>query len=305
MSQPPGGDPPSEQQVPLPDRPPEPDAETARVRVGKPSSEGPIRAPDAPPALTPPSTPSGIISADPVGWTGHATQGSAPASPGDSAPGEPVVGWASPAPPAQHVTEGVVIAGVFARLVAYSVDGMILLCLNIVVNGIIGTYTTSPDDTLALVVSGVLIGVDFLYFVGLWTSGWQATLGMRLLKLRVLGAQTAGTLPANDALLRWLGLSGAVSILTLVPGIGPYISLAALIWILALLVSTSTDRLHQGLHDRWARSVVVQPAPGGSGAAVITCLILVVLVAVVLPLGLLAVAGDQIEEILSSVGRSI
>ena len=42
---------------------------------------------------------------------------------------------------------------------------------------------------------------------------------MRLLRLRVLNAATAGTLPFNDALLRWLGLTGAIGILGLVPGI--------------------------------------------------------------------------------------
>ncbi|MEO8572015.1 MAG: hypothetical protein ABI553_10000, partial [Chloroflexota bacterium] len=106
-------------------------------------------------------------------------------------------------------------------------------------------------------------------------------------------------------LLRWLALSGAVSILMLVPGIGSTISLIGFAWVLALLVSTSTNRLHQGLHDRWARSVVVQPAPGGSGVAIVTCLVLVVIVAVVLPLLVLAVAGDQIQTILDQMGQSV
>lgn len=286
MSQPPSGDP-----------PPEPDAETARVRVGETGQEAPTPVPEPPLTPPPPPPPAGIISADPVGWTG-------PEATGNADPNAPVVAWAAPAPPPQ-VTEGLVIAGVFARLVAYSVDVLILLCVNLAVNGILGIYTASQDDPLALVISGVLIGVECLYFVGLWTSGWQGTLGMRLLKLRVLGAVTAGTLSANDALLRWLALSGAASILTLVPGIGPYIGLAGLIWVIALLVTASTNPLHQGLHDRWARSVIVQPAPGGSGAAVVTCLIVIVLLVVVLPLAFLAIAGDQIQEILSKMGDSI
>ena len=57
---------------------------------------------------------------------------------------------------------------------------------------------------------GLFVGVDFLYFVGLWTSGWHGTLGMRLMRLRVLGAANATTLSFNDALLRWIALSGAV-----------------------------------------------------------------------------------------------
>ena len=107
---------------------------------------------------------------------------------------------------------------------------------------------------------------------------------MRLLRLRVLDAGTAGTMRLNDALLRWIGLAGAIGILGLVPGLEGYIGLIGAIWLVVLLVSTGTDRLHQGLHDRWARSVVVQPAPGGSGMAIATCLVLVVLIGLVLPI---------------------
>ncbi len=63
--------------------------------------------------------------------------------------------------------------------------------------------------------------------------------------------------------------------------------------------------LHQGLHDRWARSVVVQPAPGGSGLAFATCLILVVFVFIVLPIITLFMVSDQVAQILSQIGNSI
>ncbi len=257
--------------------------------------------PDAQTQQDPPAPPAGIISANPVGWSG-----AVPPAPDGQATGGPASGWVVPAPRAAvPVAEGVVIAGVFARLVAYSIDVLFLLCINITVDALLGLYNPTPDDTLALVVRGLFIGFDFLYFVGLWTSGLRGTLGMRLLRLRILDAVTAGTLSANEALLRWLALSGAVSILMLVPGIGSTISLIGFTWVFALLVSTSTNRLHQGLHDRWARSVVVQPAPGGSGVAIATCLVLVVIVAVVLPLLFLAVAGDQIQTILDQMGQSV
>jgi uncharacterized RDD family membrane protein YckC len=276
---------------------PEPDAETARVPVGDvPSVEA------APLSPEPPAPPSGLISARPVGWIDPARDSSGTKPAGDG----PLVAWAAPAAQvAVPVTEGLVIAGVFTRLVAYSADLLILGSINLIATGLLGLYVAGRDDALALVLSGVLIGVDFLYFVGLWTSGWQATLGMRLLRLRILGAATARTLSVNDALLRWLALSGAASILTLVPGIGPYVGLVSFLWILVLLISTGTNPLHQGLHDRWARSVVVQPAPGGSGLALATCLVLVVLVGLLLPIAVLAVAGDQVRLILSQIGESI
>ena len=295
----PDEDPPHEPATPPDPAVPEPDAETARVPLtpDSPPSSAPV------PPLTPDAAPppTGLISAEPVGWTGPA-QDPTGAAPTDG----PVVAWAAPAAHvAVPVTEGLVIAGVFSRVVAYSADLLLLGAANAAVSALLSLYDQPRDESLALIVSGVLIGVDFLYFVGLWTSRLQGTLGMRLLKLRILGAATAGPLSINDAVLRWLALSGAVSILTIVPEIGPYIGFFAFIWVLALLVSTGTNRLHQGLHDRWARSVVVLPAPGGSGAAIVTCLVLVVFVGVVLPFIALALAGDQFREILSRIGDSI
>jgi uncharacterized RDD family membrane protein YckC len=299
----PGQDPPPDPATP------EPDAETTRVPLQpapatEPSSETPA-APDPgqePPAPTDPTPPTaGLISAAPVGWAGS-SQEPTPAPPGEG----PAVSWAPPVQPvAASVTDGLVISGVFTRLVAYSVDILFLQLLNLVALGLIGAFGAGRDDTLTLIVAGLYVAVDFLYFVGLWTSHWQATLGMRLLRLRILGAANATTLSINDALLRWLALSGAVSILTLVPGAAVYVGLLGALWALALLITTATNPLHQGLHDRWARSVIVQPAPGGSGVAVVTCLVLVVVFVVILPLGLVTVFGDQVQEILLEIGRSV
>ncbi len=299
----PEGDRPPAPATPPPDAAiPEPEAETARVPIGESPAEPPAEDPTAP--LTPPPSTAGIISAEPVGWA--ATGGNPTSDPGGTPPGGPPVYWEAPVTRAAvPVAEGVVIAGVFSRAVAYSVDALLLGALNLIVFGLLGILDETRDDALVLIVSGVLVGVDFLYFVGLWTSGLQATLGMRLLRLRILGVQTARTLSINDALLRWIALSGAVGILTLVPGLGGYIGLVSLLWFFVLLLSTSTNPLRQGLHDRWARSVVVQPAPGGSGAAIVTCLVLVVFVGLILPIAFLAIAGDQLRVILSQIGGSI
>jgi uncharacterized RDD family membrane protein YckC len=305
-SQTPSGEPPLEP-TPPPTDPvaSEPDAVTARVPV--PDAAAPDAEPTAPaspapgelaPApLEPPQASAGLISAQPVGPAG--AQAGPP-------PNEPLVAWAAPTGPAAiPVTEGLVIAGTFSRLVAYSADLLFLGAIGVAVNGALGLFDTGRDGTLALIVAGVLIAVDFLYFVGLWTSGFQATLGMRMLRLRILGANTASTLSLNDGLLRWLALSGAVGILTLVPGLSGFLGLLSLVWLVVLLGTTALNPLHQGLHDRWARSVVVQPAPGGSGAAFATCLILVVFVFILLPILALLLAGDQVAHLLSQIGQSI
>jgi uncharacterized RDD family membrane protein YckC len=314
----PEGDTPPDAAAPDPDpgaRPPdpaapEPDAETARVPLeggpteGAPASQAPGSTPGASAEPAPQPAPAGLISAAPVGWTGAGQE--PPGAPTAAAADEPLVAWAPPvASAAVSVAEGVVIARTFPRVVAYSVDVLILAFANAIVGGLLGTYGQNRDATVALIVSVIFLGLEFLYFVGFWTSGWQATLGMRMLRLRVLGARDAQTLSLNGAVVRWLALSGGLAILALLPGIGAYVGLLSILWVLALLISTANDRLRQGLHDRWAGSVVVAPAPGGIGVAVITCLVLVVFVGVILPVIVLAVAGDSLREILSQVGNSI
>jgi uncharacterized RDD family membrane protein YckC len=324
----PDGDPPPESAAQPPDAAaPEPDAETARFPVAEtPPSETPP--PETPPSEStpppppfsdaappvepePPATtsdaqpPAGIISAAPVGWSG-APSDSPSGTPADG----PVVPWSAPAAPVAAAAvggavDGVVIARTFPRVVAYFVDSLILGTIGVALSALLGLYDSDPDPVAIFGVAAVLVLVDLLYFIGLWTSGLQATLGMRLLKLRVLDAVTAGTLPLNDALLRWIALSGAVGILGLVPGLRAYIGPLGAIWVLILLVSTATNPLRQGLHDRWARSVVVQPAPGGSGLAVVTCLVLLVLIGVVLPIAGFAIYGDQIRDILVEIGNSV
>lgn len=275
---------------------PSPDSETARVPLGSDATQSPSPAdPSAPP---PPA--AGLISATPVGWSGP---NDGPANPPPT--GGPQVAWAPPVRPVAQIVDGLVIAGVFPRLVAYSIDTLFLGLLNLAALGALGLFSTGRDTSLDVVVSVAFVIVDFLYFVGLWTSGWHATLGMRLLSLRLLTAASATTLSFNDALLRWIALSGAVAILALVPRVAGSLGLLSGLWVIVLLVTTATNPLHQGLHDRWARSVVVQPAPGGSGAAIATCLVIVVLLFIVLPLALVLVAGPQLEDIMRQIGESI
>ncbi len=279
--------------------PPEADAETTRVPLQPPPLEPATEPPPEAPVPADQAPAAGLISAAPVGWAG-------PDVPATSTDDGPAVPWAPPVQTsAVPVTAGLVIAGVFGRVVAYAIDIVFLQLLSLAVLGLVGGLGSDADPTVTLVVAGLFVGVDFLYFVGLWTSGWHGTLGMRLMRLRILGAADATTLSVNDALLRWLALSGAVSILALVPGIGRYIGLVTALWVLALLITTATNPLRQGLHDRWARSVVVQPAPGGSGAAVIGCIALLVLLFVVVPLVLVGLVGDQLQDILTEIGNSV
>jgi len=247
----------------------------------------------------PPDPTRGVISAAPVGWTGPDTQPTAPAD-------GPLVDWAPPAAaaPAPSIAAGTVIAGVFSRLVAYTIDLALLATVNVIVALALGTFDPGTDRTPRLVLNLVLVALGGVYFVVLWRSAWHATLGMRLLGLRILRAADGATLPLESAVLRWFVLTGAPTLVLTLPTSGSLLAFIAFIWFVILLLTTSTDRLHQGLHDRWAGSVVVQPAPGGSGAAVVGCLVLI-FIALLIPFGILALSGDAIREILSRVGDSI
>ncbi len=75
-------------------------------------------------------------------------------------------------------------------------------------------------------------------------------------------------------------------------------------WSLALLFTTATSPTKQGLHDRFANSAMVEPV-GVGNAALVGCVVLLVLVFVVLPvisIIALVIAGSAVTEILSTVG---
>ena len=89
------------------------------------------------------------------------------------------------------------------------------------------------------------------------------------------------------------------------PGVDTYIVPLGAVWLLVLLITTSSDRLRQGLHDKWARSVIVQPAPGGSGLAFATCLVLILIFGLVLPIAGIVLYGDQLRDVLTEIGNSV
>ncbi len=287
-------------QTPGGDPPPDPAAPTSPVPV-TPSAEPPV--PEPAPESTPTTPPQGLISAAPVGWA--ATD--QPAASG-AAPSGPEVAWAPPAATAAvSMGEGWVIAGVFSRLVAYFIDYALLAIASLVIFWTLGRFRGgSLTDAFVpttgwLVASVVFLLVDAIYFVAFWRSPWQATIGMRLIKVRVLRSVDGGTLSMNSAVTRWFGLSGLPQLLGYIPFLGSFISL---IWEIILLITSASHPLRQGLHDRWAGSVVVQPAPGGSGAAIIGCLLLIA-IPIILLIVLLFMLGPQIRDILSQVGDSI
>src|SRR5262249_8451384 len=154
------------------------------------------------------------------------------------------------------------------------IDSLFIFLVTFVIGYALGYYRSDTASTTGLVVALASIAIDAVYFIVLWRSGWHGTIGMRLMRITLLCAGNRATLRLHQAVIRWLALTGLVQAALLIPVASSLIGILALVWIVVLLVTTATDRIHQGLHDRWAGSVVVQPAPGGSGAAIIGCLVL-------------------------------
>jgi uncharacterized RDD family membrane protein YckC len=173
-------------------------------------------------------------------------------------------------------TAGYVYADVPNRAIAYIIDavivGIIAAIIGIVLAGIIGPTVTFTDpsnpatfqvNTGATLISTLVSTlINGIYFVGSWIT-WRATPGQRILGMQVGNETDGATLTTNQAVIRWLLLGapfGIASALAGISGIGVIIGIAAFVWLVVLLVTTAQSPTKQGLHDRYAHTVVVKAA---------------------------------------------
>jgi uncharacterized RDD family membrane protein YckC len=287
----------------LPDLPDVTGTPAAMPPVAEPPAPPQPSAPDAMPRATPPAPPPRAQ------WP--PTPGSAPYPgtapyPGGAWAG---AGWAAPPPGGRFAVPGapgLEFAGAGPRFVAYFVDGVLLAIVGGILIGVIAAVFPRLDD--APVASAVLlVAIDAAYFVGLWSSGDQATLGMRLLKLQVGNAFDGRRIDGSQALRRWLALGSWVSAIGFTPALQGSSSLMLLVWSLVLLVSTATSPTKQGLHDRIANTAVVRPVGAGSGGLVLACIVVVFVLALVAIVAIVALIflGNQVSAILSTMGTSV
>lgn len=258
--------------------------------------------PAAPPPVEPPVQPSGpIISATPTatppasGWQtpGQATP---PAIPPAPVPGS---GWEVPAAPAAGAPAqaGYVIAGPGARIVAWLIDwtlaGIIPGAISLALVDWTGMFraifeaierdptgqTIDPNAfvvpmTLDVVLAQLIgIGILYLYFVGFWTSRWLATPGMIGLKMRIVDATTGGGISIVQATKRWIAFGFWLPLIGLVPALQSVAGLIQFGLIIFLFFTTVTNERRQGLHDRWANTLVIRSSTSGDGATFVGCLV--------------------------------
>jgi uncharacterized RDD family membrane protein YckC len=181
--------------------------------------------------------------------------------------------WSAPAPAAStEGPAGYVYGDVPNRIIAYIIDVIILaivfIIIGIILVGIVGPVMVSDINDpnfgqlnfgAAIITAIVNAVISAAYFVYTWTR-MRGTLGMRALSMQVGNETDGATLTVNQAITRWALLfgPGAVAQAFGFSGIGLILNLVALVWWIALLVTTAQSPTKQGLHDRYAHTVVVK-----------------------------------------------
>jgi uncharacterized RDD family membrane protein YckC len=263
----------------------------AGMRPPPPASSPPVSAPPPPPASGAPWA----AAPPPPPPTGMPAQGTPPWMPPGGAgrygvPGAP----------------GLEYAGALPRFVGYLIDAFLLFLVSIVISA--ATSSSSPGSTAVRLLGGLLgVVISAGYFTLLWTSSGRATLGMRLLRLQLGNAVDGRMIAPGQALRRWLAYGSWLPSLVAIPSL---VGLAGLVygaWSLVLLFTIATDPTHQGLHDRFAETAMVQPAGGVVSGAALGCLAIVVVAGLFVLGSIVALIflGGQVSTILSEVGTSI
>lgn len=169
---------------------------------------------------------------------------------------------------------GLFYADVPNRVFAIIIDGILVFIVTLLVSVVLppasqvnltptslgDLFTVNPVGVLLRAIAGLVI--SGAYFVYMWTK-MRGTLGMMVIGLQLGNESDGSNITMNQAITRWALLFGPSSIAqaaNAAPGIGFLISLVALGWVIALLVTTAQSPTKQGLHDRYAKTIMVKAA---------------------------------------------
>lgn len=169
---------------------------------------------------------------------------------------------------AQAAPMGLVYGDVLSRVVAIFIDSILIGIVNFVIFMFLGVFLLASGDAIGLgtnwlfvlVTTGTGLLVSGVYFVGLWTRR-RATLGMTVLSLQIGNESNGATLTTQQAIIRWLLLGAVFSIaqaFTPTGFLSMIVGLAAFVWVIALLYTTWASPTKQGLHDKYAHTMVVK-----------------------------------------------
>lgn len=225
----------------------------------------------------------------------------------------PTFEWAPPSGAAEvPAAVGFVYAGAGVRLVAYIVDSFLVWLAFVIVMFVAvmvalwAAVGFGRAEAIALS-TVVVVAIDFLYFLAFWTSRGRATLAQRLFKMEVRNAADGRTLWVAQAVRRWVALGTPLRLLAVLPALADLSSTGLLVWSIVLLVTTASSSTKQGLHDRFAGSVVVRPAGHSANPVVILVIVLLVLLVLLPILAIMALIffGGVISEILMQISEAL
>jgi uncharacterized RDD family membrane protein YckC len=239
-------------------------------------------APEDTPRRTAPILSAGVQAA-PVDWT---------------APGADGTGGTGP----KEIAKGIVLAGIGTRFAAFLVDFFILGCVSVAISLV--SSDLIANSTTAYLVATILSAVLAIgYFAVAWASSWSASPGQRLAAIRVVDAATLGPIDPGRALIRSLLLGAALNLLSVAAPLGQILGAVLIIWPFVLFASAIYDARHQGLHDRWTRTLVIRPAEASTFPLTFGCFV-IVLIVLLAPLVITMAAGPGIQEWLQQIQRS-
>ena len=232
------------------------------TQSGQPGAPPPGGVPPAPPPQAPPPPPN---------WQ-STPQPPAPPAPAGAPMGSQMPAWTanitSTAPVAGPA--GYYYADVPNRIIAFIIDYIIffiiLFIVGIIAISILGTNIGSLQlpTTGSVFVQQVLgFVITGAYFVYTWVA-MRGTIGMKVLGMQIGNETDGSTLTYQQAATRYALLFGPGFVAGLVSAfalsLGVLASLVSLIWFIALLVTTAQSPTKQGLHDRYAHTMVVKAA---------------------------------------------
>lgn len=228
------------------------------TQSGTPDDPG--RTPEGPPSWQQPPR-----QASQPSWQQAPQQPVPPTAPRSNEPPSWAAGLTSTRPVAGPA--GYTYADVPNRTIAMVIDiiamFVLLWIVGIVASAVLGEggdFGQQPTVASLLVASIIGYAVWAAYFIYLW-SAQRATLGMRVLGMQIGHESDGRSLTTSQAGIRFAILFGPQIVIGLlasfVPSLG-LISFVGLAWLIYVLLSISQSPTKQGVHDRYAQSMVVK-----------------------------------------------
>jgi uncharacterized RDD family membrane protein YckC len=212
------------------------------------------RDPNAPPAETPPAQQEPAPPPQPQSWQSQAQQPGAPPPGGGAPAGSGSPAWVG------TLTDQTLVPGPAGYYYADVPNRTIAMVIDVIGIIVVQYLLVAILAGAALIASLVAFAIWAAYFIYTWVN-MRGTIGMKLLGLQVGHQEDGRTLTYEQAAIRFGVLFGPQVVIGLLSALIPALSVLGLlsfVWLIVILVTMAQSPTKQGLHDRYARSMVVK-----------------------------------------------